>query len=500
MSNELASASIGLLVVTATILLYYIRCRTARIIKEAKKEYGPSAEPCSPGDYMWKLDTEYNKCMISAAMIVRNGTLEDLNVVTEKLIQDPWFRRFTDRLALFENMPFWVKDTQFKKENHVHRVLLDVSQKPTNSAELKEWIGQTIVADLPIDRPLWKMVILENYEKCDDGSGDTMSCVLLMAHHVLGDGVAFSNMMMSMLDTESHVKGIKVEKKKKKPVSPTKSQVKPRQPFAWLTWLFVALYTVPIMGKIMLSKADVNPFKTQNVSGRKVVGMLDTPIEMTRMNSVRNKLGMSVNDVFMGVISCALQRLFARIEPDNDVESIKAAMMVNMRSNPYAVKMENQFATPVFDMDVSNSDPLVACNKMRPVMKGMKTTPISKVFFANIALVANLFPYIFNQTLLDYLASKTSCILSNVPGPSERMYFNGKLLERISAWSPQRKSVSFGMTMFTLGGKVNIGAIMDTGAADKAQAFVDEFVAVFEELEMMVSEQVSAKSKVADAC
>ncbi|KNC76386.1 hypothetical protein SARC_11109, partial [Sphaeroforma arctica JP610] len=451
MSYDLAPTSVGLLIVIATITFYYIRSRTERIIGDAKEKYGPLTEPCSPGDYMWKLDTEYNKCMISAAILVRNGTLDDLNVATEKLIQDPWFRRFTDRLALFENLPFWVKDTDFKKENHVHRVLLDASQRPTNSAELKEWIGRSIVADLPIDRPLWKMVILENYEKCDDGSGDTMSCVLLMAHHILGDGVAFNNMMMTMLETESQVKGIKVEKPKQ--VTPTKPPAKARQTPAWLTWLFVALYTVPIMGKLIISKNDVNPFKTQNVSGRKVVGMLDTPIELSRLNAVRRKLGLSINDVFMGVISCALQRLFARIEPDNKVECIKTAMMVNMRSSPHAIKMENQFATPVFDMDVTNSDPLVACKQMAPVMEGIKTKPIAKVFFTNVALVANLFPYICNQTLLDYLASKSSCVLSNVPGPSERMYLNGKLVERLAAWSPQRKSCSFGMTMYTLGGK-----------------------------------------------
>ncbi|KNC74860.1 hypothetical protein SARC_12601 [Sphaeroforma arctica JP610] len=483
MSANLAPVSVGLLIVFASIIFYYIRRRTARIIDEAKEKYGPGTEPCAPGDYMWKLDTEYNKCMISAAMLVRNGTLEDVNAVTEKLIQNPWFRRFTDRLALYEDQPFWVKDTNFKKENHVHRVLLEDSEKPTNSTELKEWIGRSIVADLPIDRPLWKMVILENYEKCNDGSGDSMSCVLLMAHHVVGDGVAFSYMMMSMLETKSQVSNdIKVEKKKQ--VAPNKAPMKPRQQPAWLTWLFVALYTIPIVGKILFAKADVNPFKTQNVTGRKVVGMLDTPIQMVRFNAVRKKLGMSVNDVFMGIVSCALQRLFARIEPNNDVKSIKAAMMVNMRSNPYAAKMENQFATPIFDMDVTNSDPLVACKKMVPVMNTFKTVPIAKVFFTSIALVADLLPYMFNRTLLDYLASKASCVLSNVPGPSEPMFFNGKLLERIAAWSPQRKSVSFGMTMYTIGGNVNVGAIMDTGAADKAQALVDEFVAVFDELEI----------------
>ncbi|KNC82987.1 hypothetical protein SARC_04735 [Sphaeroforma arctica JP610] len=173
------------------------------------------------------------------------------------------------------------------------------------------WISRAIVEDLPIDRPLWKIVVHEDYMKCDDGSGDFLSCVLLRAHHVIADGVGVVSMLDTLMVSESEVETeISAHEGMRKA-----SVVNKQEPEnVLMTYLRIAMFTLPVMGKILKSAIDVNPFKTRHVEGRKVVGMLNDTIDLERVKVVRTAMGdaanekYTVNDLLMGVLGCALNR------------------------------------------------------------------------------------------------------------------------------------------------------------------------------------------------
>ncbi|KNC82986.1 hypothetical protein SARC_04734 [Sphaeroforma arctica JP610] len=146
-------------------------------------------------------------------------------------------------------------------------------------------------------------------------------------------------------------------------------------------------------------------------------------------------------------------------------------MPVNMRTGSGCPNMENTFAPPIFNIPTCSSDPLVSCRNMKAAMDDLKSKPVPHVFYFSIRFMAFYTPAFLSKYLLDDLASKTSAVVSNVPGPLENKYFVDKKLERkrIAMWSPQRGTVSFGVTMFTIGNRVNVASVMDTGADDKPQ-------------------------------
>ncbi|MDE0462540.1 MAG: WS/DGAT domain-containing protein, partial [Caldilineaceae bacterium] len=81
-----------------------------------------------------------------------------------------------------------------------------------------------------------------------------------------------------------------------------------------------------------------------------------------------------------------------------------------------------------------------------------------------------------------YYASKVSVVLTNVPGPSQKLYFAGKLLETIVFWVPQSGFIGVGISIFSYAGQVNIELITDRGLASDPDTIVTAFQEEFDSL------------------
>ena len=78
-----------------------------------------------------------------------------------------------------------------------------------------------------------------------------------------------------------------------------------------------------------------------------------------------------------------------------------------------------------------------------------------------------------------YFATKAGAVLTNVPGPQQKLFFAGKRFETTVFWVPQSGSIGMGLSIYSYAGEVTIGVITDEKLVpdpDKIMlGFVDEF-------------------------
>jgi len=87
--------------------------------------------------------------------------------------------------------------------------------------------------------------------------------------------------------------------------------------------------------------------------------------------------------------------------------------------------------------------------------------------------------------LLGVFSRKTTAVMTNVPGPREKLTFLGATLEQSLFWVPQSGSVGLGVSILSYGGGVQFGVIADTGLCSEPQHIIDGFEPEFARLSLL---------------
>ena len=103
--------------------------------------------------------------------------------------------------------------------------------------------------------------------------------------------------------------------------------------------------------------------------------------------------------------------------------------------------------------------------------------------FVSASAMLTLLPPPVSRRMIDFYADKCTCVLTNVPGPTEPMYLAGCRVDDVMFWVPQRASIGLGLSLMSYAGSAKLGVISDTALLDEPQAFVEAFAAAFDELE-----------------
>lgn len=108
---------------------------------------------------------------------------------------------------------------------------------------------------------------------------------------------------------------------------------------------------------------------------------------------------------------------------------------------------------------------------------------IEPVFtFVTANLMLKILPQPVSRRLIDFLANKCSCVLTNVPGPQKPVYIAGRRLRAMLFWVPQRADLGVGVSILTLAGTVRIGVIADTALVPDPDRLVEAFEEEIREL------------------
>jgi diacylglycerol O-acyltransferase len=89
------------------------------------------------------------------------------------------------------------------------------------------------------------------------------------------------------------------------------------------------------------------------------------------------------------------------------------------------------------------------------------------------------------DAMLGLFSRKTTAVMTNVPGPREKLKFLGATLEQSLFWVPQSGSVGLGVSILSYGGGVQFGVISDTNLCSDPQNIINGFEPEFAKLSVL---------------
>ena len=89
------------------------------------------------------------------------------------------------------------------------------------------------------------------------------------------------------------------------------------------------------------------------------------------------------------------------------------------------------------------------------------------------------------DAMLNLFSKKTTAVMTNVPGPREKLKFLGATLEQNLFWVPQSGTVGMGVSILSYGGGVQFGVMTDSTLCPDPQKIIDEFEPEFAKLAMV---------------
>ncbi len=458
-----------------------------------------SRQPMSSVDRAWLLaERPTNRMVINGLWIFKQpfDYHRLIHTLAERMLS---FRRFRQRVV---DPPgsigraYWEDDPNFDLRAHVRRIALPA---PGNKAMLQELVGSLISAPLDQSKPLWEFYLIEEYE-----GG---SALLGRIHHCIADGVALVRVMLSLTDPTP-------EDSWQTPAQRRDTRWNPLKPFlrtasaminnaVGLSSMLAAegmeAFTNPdhlrgraeegallagktagVLGKLALMTSDDRTVFKGKLGVTKAVAWSDS-IQLDEVKFIKNRTGTTVNDVLVSVLTGALRRYMIENGDDPTGREVRAMVPVNTRPAAQKVELGNQFALVYLTLPVGIADPLDRLFAVKRRMDRIKQTPEAEVTYQIISGLG-LFPDEAAALIKEYFASKASAVLTNVPGPAQKLYFAGTPLDKMIFWVPQSGSIGMGLSILSYGGEVTVGVMTDDHLVPDPESIIDAFGAEFEAL------------------
>lgn len=482
--------------------------RAARAVRKnatraATGMLGLSGERMTKVDTAWlRMDSPGNLMMIVGVWTLAPGIrYQDLCArVEERLLK---YARFRQRVVEDAAGATWVEDEDFDIAHHVVREKLRRSARGAEQAALQDRIGELAMQPLDRDRPLWQMHVVEDY-----GGG---SALIVRIHHCIADGIALISVTMSLVDG-----GAAPPERKRRPVAEgaedwiadtlikpfTDMTVKalgaagegavrslgllrdPRKGMSGPLELAKLAYQVISDAAALALMPDDSRTRLKGKPGTSKRVAWCEPIPLDEVKAVGRALHCSVNDVLLSCVAGAIGGYLRSLGDDVTGQEIRAMIPVNLRPIEQAYKLGNRFGLVPLVLPIGMDNPIERVYEVRRRMNALKGSTQPILAFGLLA-VAGLLIKPAQEAMLSLFGNKTTAVMTNVPGPREKLKFLGSTLEQSMFWVPQSGDIGLGVSILSYGGGVQFGVIADSALCPQPQKIIDEFEPEFGRLSLV---------------
>jgi len=389
--------------------------------------------------------------------------------------KDPSFRPFEafrtqvqNRLPLVEPLrrrlvevpfgldrPYWIADPDFDLEFHVRQIGL---APPGSVEQITDQVARIVGRPLDRTRPLWELYVIEGLENNEFG-------VLTKIHHATIDGASGVEMMSILLDPGP----------KTRPESEPDDNWQPDQvpsPLDLLSRASINLTRNPMrasrlalrsMGELAKVARRVDIANTLDAIQRRLrppsaeqrdrapilprIAAPSTPfnkaitphrrfaigsVPLDDVKAIKNRLGVTLNDVVMAVCAGALRR-YLDASDSLPAEPLVAMVPVSIRSGDEADKWTNRVFGLTASLPTDIDDPEERVRAMSVTMNAAKQRfelmPAELIMdftqFAMPALATRAIRLATSTRVADRLNPPFNVVISNVPGPRQPLYAAG---------------------------------------------------------------------------
>ncbi len=394
-----------------------------------------------------------------------------LAAVEAKLPLVPRYRQKVRELPLAVGRPLWIDDPHFNLDYHVRRSALPA---PGGHQELRNLVGRVMAQQLDRTKPLWEMWVVE-------GVGEGRWALLSKVHHAMVDGVAATDLLSVLLDTErdAAVAAAPAWVPEPEPSLPAAiaaalgAQV--REPLDGMRGL--ARHPRAVASRVGALAGGLTSYV--RVLGRGTDSSLNGPIgphrrwawasaRLAEVKTIRAAHGGSVNDVVLAVIARGFRDLLlGRGEPVAG-RTLRTLVPVSVRSAGAHGTYDNQVSAIFAALPVGTADAGERLQTVRAQMDELKRSGQAVAGSTLTSLSGFAPPMLF--ALGARVASGTpqtlvNTVTTNVPGPQHPMYLAGRRLLNAYPFVPLAGHVRIGVAIFSYDGNLNFGV---TGEYDTA--------------------------------
>ncbi|KAL7530211.1 hypothetical protein ACHAXR_003365 [Thalassiosira sp. AJA248-18] len=287
------------------------------------------------------------------------------------------------------------------------------------------------------DLPWWEILIIRN-------SGGGPSACVIRFHHVIGDGLALVSAFEKLLTTEDG-KPIHSPVSLQRSASSTASKkAKKKKGILSTIWSLIEA-TGHCLSLGATKYDDDTVFSKMNHSEMKHSGKREAVIFPTMpldfIKELKSSAGVTVNDILMTAVSQAIHD-YCKKQGDevlkakgSDIQCRGLLPVGFPRSqdemNDKSKGMRNMWCMVSCDMGVGHSDIQDRLKHIHAKTTEMKEKPRA---YMQLSIQNNLGPYIpvsvGQQTVFDTF-SRHSLVLTNVPGPTDKVLFAGKKVKSV---------------------------------------------------------------------
>jgi len=475
-----------------------------------------AVERMSKVDTAWlRMDTPSNLMMILGVWLIKPAVSykDTCDRIETRLLKYP---RFSQRVQLDATGASWVSDSEFDIRCHVLREKLPAAATRHPQEALQARLAELAMLPMDMRRPLWDFRLIEHFE-----GG---SALLVRIHHCIADGLALIAVIQSLVDggreppqRKAHAKvGLSwaaaedwmshtliepltlatvkaLEAAGDGAEQALKAIGDPRKLLENLLEKGVSkglsgsadvarlAYQVMRDGAALALMPDDSPTRLKGTPGTAKRVAWCQPIPLDDVRAVSKALHCSINDVLLACVAGAIGQ-YLRAQGDAvGGKEIRVMVPVNLRPMSEAHKLGNQFGLAPVVLPIGLDNPVARVFEVRRRMGELKGSLQPVLAFALLA-VAGVLIKPAQDAMLSLFSKKTTAVMTNVPGPREKLSFCGATLEQALFWVPQSGTVGLGVSILSYGGGVQFGIISDTTLCPDPQAIIDQFAPEFERL------------------
>jgi WS/DGAT/MGAT family acyltransferase len=229
---------------------------------------------------------------------------------------------------------------------------------------------------------------------------------------------------------------------------------------------------------------DDSPTRLKGTPGTRKRVAWCQPIPLEDVKAVGRALNCSINDVLLSCVAGSLGGYLKCFGDDVAGKEIRAMVPVNLRPIEEAYQLGNRFGLAPVVLPIGIENPIERVFAVRARMGEMKGSMQPLLAFALLA-VAGVLMKPAQDALLTLFSKKTTAVMTNVPGPREKLKFLGATLEQNLVWVPQSGTVGLGVSILSYGGGVQFGVISDSTLCPDPQKIIDQFEPEFAKLTLL---------------
>ncbi|HEX4916902.1 MAG TPA: wax ester/triacylglycerol synthase family O-acyltransferase [Limnobacter sp.] len=425
----------------------------------------------TPNDqlFLW-LERRNQPMHVGGLILLKPGKGQTTTSYVHKVVND--MRHFDQPVAPFNlrlksrfGMWFWVEDDEFDLEAHFIHLSLP---KPGRIRELLELTSKLHASPLDRAKPLWEAYLI-------DGLEDGRVALYTKVHHALVDGVACMKMLQrsmadnpEILDTppfwaNPNLRG----QARRSETGEGMATLLAQAVDSVKTQVFSLPKVAKEVGRSLWQTSVADPdFVSVIQAPRSVLNQRITASRrvaaqswsMERIKACANDLNMTLNDVVLAMCGSALRAYLMELNA-LPARPLVAMVPVSLRKDDSATG--NHVALLLANLATDTEDPVERIEKIA------RSVNHSKERFANMTqteimnYVATMMG-ISGLNMLTGIAPKLQAfniVISNVPGPKHRLYFNGAEVDGVYPVSLLLDGQALNITLNSYDGKLEFGLV-----------------------------------------